>query len=392
MNKSAKWIVFGFFLALIGLVARPCLATDPASFSILSPGGKFPELALNDVLKLKIDGDSPVDPKKAKLRINDNLLGVEPVWLADVRQLNFTLKRTEGTDNNRAMWSSLLGSPFEARTTTTSINLVYADKPLTYASAPKPGEAPEPKITMVKFDPGWLAAALGFAAAVVAGICYLGLTTPILRDAGLVTQIPPMQRPFSLGRCQMAVWFCLILGSFLFIYVILWDLNSINAESFVLLGISASTALAAVAIDHSKDAVPSQVQANLTAMGLKTQSDVDRLTAEVRTNGSAAASTVITGATVPGNANPTVHDLWDAYRTETRNFRSDNFLRDLINDASGPTLHRFQIVIWTLVLAAIYVGLVYLKLETPTFGTNLLAVMGISGGIYLGFKIPEKQG
>src|SRR5262249_35616422 len=140
------------------------------------------------------------------------------------------------------------------------------------------------------------------------------------------------------------------------------------------------------------DALPAQVQTNLAAMGLKTHSDVELLATQVKTRGSAAASSVITGAVVPGKANPTVQDLWDAYRAETRNFRSDNFFRDLINDASGPTLHRFQIVIWTLVLAAIYIGLVYLKLETPTFGTNLLALMGISGGIYLGFKIPEKQG
>jgi hypothetical protein len=213
-------------------IARPSVAADLGSFSILDPGGTVPEVALNDVLKLKVDGDVSVEPKKAKLRINDNLLGVDPIWLADLRELHFPLKRTEGTDNNRAMWSALLGSPLDARKTPQSASLIYADKPLAYTAAPKTNESPKPEITIVKFNHGLMALALFVAAIVVLVVSYLGATTPILRDAGLVPQIPPMQRPFSLGRCQMAVWFCLILGSFLFIFVILWDLNSINAESF----------------------------------------------------------------------------------------------------------------------------------------------------------------
>jgi hypothetical protein len=292
------------------------------------------------------------------------------------------------------MWSALLGDPFSASKTPVTIGLIYGDQALEYRVVDKDKEAPAAKIVLVKFNGGLMFLGIFGVVLVIGGVFCLGMKTPMLRDSGQVPQIPPMKRLFSLGRCQMAVWFCLILSSFLFIFVILWDLNSLNAESFVLLGISASTALGAIAIDHSKDAIPAQVEANLVTMGLKTQADVEKLDKQVNQvnqGGRAAADTVIAGAAVAGFTNPTAQNLWDAYELETRNFRSQGFFRDLINDATGPTLHRFQIIVWTLVLATIYIGLVYLRLETPTFGNNLLALMGITGGVYLGFKIPEKQ-
>ena len=66
-------------------------------------------------------------------------------------------------------------------------------------------------------------------------------------------------------------------------------------------------------------------------------------------------------------------------------------MRDLVNDVNGPTIHRWQILIWTLVFGGIYAYSVYANLVTPNFSDNLLALMGISGATYIGFKIPEKQ-
>lgn len=55
------------------------------------------------------------------------------------------------------------------------------------------------------------------------------------------------------------------------------------------------------------------------------------------------------------------------------------------------SFHRLQIVIWTLVLAVVFVVSVAVSLEMPTFDAKLLALMGISSGTYLGFKFPEQQ-
>ena len=66
------------------------------------------------------------------------------------------------------------------------------------------------------------------------------------------------------------------------------------------------------------------------------------------------------------------------------------FLLDLLSDANGVTLHRFQMLVWTVVLGIVFVFGVYRSLSTPQFDTTLLALMGIASGTYLGFKIPEK--
>ena len=70
---------------------------------------------------------------------------------------------------------------------------------------------------------------------------------------------------------------------------------------------------------------------------------------------------------------------------------SEGFFRDLLTDADGVNFHRFQMLVWTVVLGVLFVIGVYKGLSMPEFSATLLALMGISAGTYLGFKIPEKQ-
>ena len=48
-------------------------------------------------------------------------------------------------------------------------------------------------------------------------------------------------------------------------------------------------------------------------------------------------------------------------------------------------------VVWTVVLGVMFVIEVYTNLQMPEFDSTLLTLMGISGGTYVGLKIPEKQ-
>ncbi len=67
------------------------------------------------------------------------------------------------------------------------------------------------------------------------------------------------------------------------------------------------------------------------------------------------------------------------------------FFRDILSDSTGTVgLHRFQIIVWTVVLGIIFLVSVVTELSMPEFSATLLATMGISGGTYLGFKFPEK--
>ena len=72
--------------------------------------------------------------------------------------------------------------------------------------------------------------------------------------------------------------------------------------------------------------------------------------------------------------------------------KSANFINDILSDDDGVSFHRLQIFGWTMVLILIFVVSVYDVLAMPDFDTTLLALMGISGGTYVGFKLPTQQG
>lgn len=137
---------------------------------------------------------------------------------------------------------------------------------------------------------------------------------------------------FSLGRIQMAFWFFLVTSAFLFIWLATGDMAAIPNSALALIGISAGTGLGAVAIGT---ATPTQ--------------------------SSVASCSINCG-----------------------------LLNDIITDPSGqPSFHRLQMLIWTLVLGIIFIVGVATSLSMPDFPNELLALMGISSGAYLGFKFPE---
>jgi hypothetical protein len=132
---------------------------------------------------------------------------------------------------------------------------------------------------------------------------------------------------FSLGRTQMALWLALATAGFIFLWLTLGlYLHVITTAILVLLGINGATGLAAVAIDGS---TPPKAQ-------------------------------------------------------------SKGFWADILSDATGPQVHRVQVVIWTGILGTIFVWNILRNFVFVEFDTNLLLLMGISNAMYLGFKAKEK--
>ena len=66
------------------------------------------------------------------------------------------------------------------------------------------------------------------------------------------------------------------------------------------------------------------------------------------------------------------------------------FFKDLLSDGAGDSFHRFQMILFTLILAVIFVVRVGYGLAMPEFDGTLLGLMGISNGTYLGFKMQGK--
>jgi len=67
------------------------------------------------------------------------------------------------------------------------------------------------------------------------------------------------------------------------------------------------------------------------------------------------------------------------------------FWSDISTDADGVTLPRLQQIAWTGLLGIVFLSQVVTRLTMPDFDSSILALMGISAGAYLGFKVPEKQ-
>ena len=70
--------------------------------------------------------------------------------------------------------------------------------------------------------------------------------------------------------------------------------------------------------------------------------------------------------------------------------RSIGFVKDLFSDGDGISFHRFQIIVWTVVLGIVFVKVVHSDLAMPDFDATLLGLIGLSSGTYIGFKFPEK--
>ncbi|HXM30261.1 MAG TPA: hypothetical protein VN957_29850 [Chthoniobacterales bacterium] len=198
-----------------------------------------------------------------------------------------------------------------------------------------------------------------------------------IRDDGL----PPV----SLGRCQMAFWFFLVITGFFFLWLITGrgDLDTINPTVLTLMGISAVTALGAAFIT-SNTADP-EAAAKSPARNYLAEIRVTK--EEIRTAQAAKDRKAEEDAKVKlGKLKKQLKD-W-------RKLHWNQWILDLLseeNDMSKPQImsfHRFQIIVWTLVLGVVFCSEVLTKLGMPNFDSTLLILMGISSGTYLGFKFP----
>jgi hypothetical protein len=81
-----------------------------------------------------------------------------------------------------------------------------------------------------------------------------------------------------------------------------------------------------------------------------------------------------------------------ANAAEKRAKESVSFFKDVLTDGATIGLHRFQMLVWTVVVFFVFWGAVWNRLALPEFDNTLLALMGISAGAYLGFKFPENMG
>lgn len=232
---------------------------------------------------------------------------------------------------------------------------------------------------------------LAVAAVVALVVMFLGYITPMLRDQ-LVPQLPWREQTFSLARSQMAWWFITVLGCYLYLW--LHDaadpLGILNGQAVVLLGISAATAGGAAAVDDNQDTPEDALNDAMRQLGLNSYEDVVVLRKQIANLGAALAKD--SGNTVAQSTLNAKQLLLTTYEQKVAPFKTRGWLSDMVTDVNGATLHRLQAVVWTLVFGAVFVfESVKSGHSMPVLDDGMLALMGVSGAGYVGFKYNETQ-
>jgi hypothetical protein len=326
------------------------------------------------------------------------LAGVKgiPASTSDSDWVAFDLKRTNDSSD---AWAALLGRPGFQRHRGVSVGVGLPDQ----QAFPADGNA-QMIINLRLYHKGWAIFALIVLILTIALFFYLAKRTGIVRDTG-PPKVTATERPYSLARIQAAFWFFLIIGSFIFLYLVTGDYNTITEQALILMGIGTGTALGAAMIDANKNESANEDLSQLEPQQARLQTEVAELTKQqtdlqnkIAAAGAAATdadkgtlSTITTSLSEKQAELTVVTNKINVAASGLTKPVTGGFRRDLLTDADGTNFHRFQMVAWTLILGFLFVVGVYKALSMPEFSGTLLALMGISAGTYLGFKIPEKQ-
>ncbi|HXO28853.1 MAG TPA: hypothetical protein VOA80_15995 [Thermoanaerobaculia bacterium] len=316
--------------------------------------------------------------KTVTLFLDGNDTGIEPEAIAlETCALRFHLERSE---DNKKVWSALLRDPLhhQKREVKASVGLA--------GGVGVPAERSTFTLVVVQWSwYGVLFLALGVGVLVV-----LFVKHDLLRDG-------PKPCPYSLGRCQMAWWFFLIIFGYMVIWLISGDQDTITPSLVALMGISAGTGLGAVLIDSTSGSA-GLTQAATDRLALQAAKENEQKKVTAAKEAVAAAPTDLIAQRQLGDAQAVLAAV-DAKLLAVNNQvsatvagpKTRSFFHDILSDSNGTLgLHRFQIVVWTIVLGLIFIDSVVMELSMPVFSSTLLASMGISAGTYLGFKGSEK--
>ncbi|MFA6018848.1 MAG: hypothetical protein WC722_01200 [Rhodospirillales bacterium] len=210
-------------------------------------------------------------------------------------------------------------------------------------------------------------------------VLYISLKNGVLHDrkpydglAGLDAK----QIPYSLSRFQLTLWTVVIFGSYVYLTFTMGRIDIVlSDQALMLMGLSVGTSLGAAIIDTS------------TPDGDALQKAFDRAK-EMQAD--------LFAARAEGNDQKT-KTAEEAFKMAQANLKSlapksENMFNDMTCDANGVNLQRVQMLAWTFVVVVLFLaGIDADKPTLPLISATLVALMGLSNGVYLGFKIPEKQ-
>jgi hypothetical protein len=328
-----------------------------------------------------------IDPRNFVLYLNG-----QPIWNARPQLVNASRGilefKLERADTSRAAWVSLLGSPTSLSKQGVAVGVGYGTSPELGYSQQVP-----PYITLTVLEPWRLT--VGFLVLLFLGGLFVRLVkrSNIIRDA--LPPFPPegFRKPYSLARLQMAVWFFLVAGAFIFLFLITHSIDTLNHQALLLIGIGAGTALGATLVDKSKRTLRESKLIELRPLRERLKSEIKVLEAVIAKGSSPSSLSKVEMDNLPAARLEENRAKLEATETEIKEIEqsksapvSSGFVEDILSDAGGVSFHRFQMLAWTVILGLLFVYSVWERLAMPEFSATLLSLMGISAGTYLGFK------
>jgi len=399
--RKAQLLTLGFLILAVPfvLIVQLSSADTPTTTADvpINVKGVTGKLALDSTITVEIDKLSEYlkqpgkEANKFILYLNWRPLKevtAKAIDSTDTLQFDIMSTDVSKTDASKKEWTALLGKPFAGTldknfTHKVTVSIGYEDE------KPIPSNV---TANLIVIDMTWLWIFLVLFAVALVLFLWLTKVSGIIRDPNTSDQkLPGRQRTYSLGRTQMAFWFFVVIASYIFIWMTTSNRESITDSTLALMGISAVTALGATSVGSSKISTAESKKQNLEIEQDGLSARLKELDAQIATNPVPAnlsdlAKEQTEKITRLRQVNRDITNLTVAVAPQ----KSEGFWNDILSDADGISLHRFQMLIWTIVLGLIFVVSVYDSLAMPQFSATLLALMGISSGSYVGFKFPEK--
>ncbi|MFL6386110.1 MAG: hypothetical protein ACJ71U_01365 [Terriglobales bacterium] len=331
-------------------------------------------------LKAWMDRNKGINPRDLRLFISGHLLPTDPQssFMVDQGYINFQLTGlSSGSDSaEKSAWILIF---IEARRQPNGI--VPLSVGLPKELQPFASEA----FISLRVYPWYTRYVVVGLVLLLIAVFALGWQSDLLRDVTHGRPPAPARAPYSMGRVQMAWWFCLVISAYVYICLITKEINILTGTAMALIGISAGTGLASVFVDTQKIADEENQKISLQSERGVVQARIAVLTAAAPAAGTPEALELqdrqkrLAEINALLNKFPAVHVIPS----------SKGFL-DILKDGEGLSFHRFQIAVWTVVLGLVFIKSAFLDLVMPEFDATLLGLMGISSGTYIGFKFPEK--
>lgn len=322
-------------LLLLALTApAPALAV-PTGPACPRPATAAPvRVEMNQLFQLPLGGPScdcaaPGPLSQVNLLVKGIDTGMHPLSCDPATgALSFKLSKdaaTAGSATVDAAWQAMLGDFWAG-------NGGRGERQLNYTlTQGQPGETAllgSGRLALLTWDTGAMLLGIALLLAVWVPLFLLSKLSGMVRDPGAATAHCP--RSYSLARVQMAWWFAIVIGAYIFLWAITREMPALSAQALALLGLSSAT--------------------GLTAAGL------------------------------------------DAGQQKGQPCGSGRFFIDLLTDADGITIYRFQLLVSNVLFGLFFLISVLRNLCMPEFDSSVLTLLGISGATYNGFKIPERHG